>query len=185
MTANLNEVARGDEVLDVPLERSALVARHLQGLEEFPHTGGMVHAVTHEREHLITRKHRFLGYQNYLQVADVGTRRTGVNEVAERVEERVGIVVEQKRIECEAGRRRAMDRSLIRDRSGSVSRAVDAVSAGARQRDRRSDAAEQFRSGEREFLIAAALPFTDDLYGRLSGRHDAGGPRRVRGLRQR
>ena len=40
-------------VLDVPFERGALVLRHFEGLKKLPHTGGMVHAVTHEREHLI------------------------------------------------------------------------------------------------------------------------------------
>ena len=61
MTADLNELAGGDERLDVPLERRAVVARNLEQLKEFPHAGGMVDTLAHEREHLITRKHLNLG----------------------------------------------------------------------------------------------------------------------------
>ena len=51
--ADVNEVARGDERLDVPLERRPLVARHFENLEELAHAGGMMDPLPHEREHLI------------------------------------------------------------------------------------------------------------------------------------
>ena len=57
LPADLDEIARGDERLEVPLERGALVARNLQELEEFAHAGGMVHPLAHERENLVARKH--------------------------------------------------------------------------------------------------------------------------------
>ena len=53
LAANLNEIAGGDERLDVALERGALVARHLENLQQLAHAGGMVHPLAHEREDLI------------------------------------------------------------------------------------------------------------------------------------
>ena len=50
--ANLNQVAGGDERLDVALERGALVARNLEDLKELAHGGGMMHPLAHEREDL-------------------------------------------------------------------------------------------------------------------------------------
>ena len=52
MPANLNQVAGGDERLDVPLERRALVARNFEDLQQLAHAGGMMHPLAHEREHL-------------------------------------------------------------------------------------------------------------------------------------
>ena len=57
LAADLNEIARGDERLDVPLERRALVAGNLEDLKQLAHAGGMVHPLAHQRENLITRKH--------------------------------------------------------------------------------------------------------------------------------
>ena len=53
MTANLNEIAGGDERLDVALERRALVARNFEHLQQLAHAGGMVHPLAHEREDVI------------------------------------------------------------------------------------------------------------------------------------
>ena len=53
VAANLNELAGGDERFDMPLERRAVVLRDFEHLEELAHGGGMVHALPHEREHLI------------------------------------------------------------------------------------------------------------------------------------
>ena len=53
MAANLNEIAGGDERLDVALERGALVARNFEKLQQLAHAGGMVHPLAHQREHLI------------------------------------------------------------------------------------------------------------------------------------
>ena len=61
VATDLNEVAGGDERFDVAFECSAVVARNLEHLEELAHAGGMVDALAHQREHLITRKHRILG----------------------------------------------------------------------------------------------------------------------------
>ena len=57
MATNLDEIARGHQRLDVALERGPLVARHLENLKKLPHGCGMMHAVTHEREHLIAGVH--------------------------------------------------------------------------------------------------------------------------------
>ena len=59
VAADLNEIAGGDERFDVALERRAFVARNLEQLKKLPHAGGMVYAITHEREHLVTSKHIF------------------------------------------------------------------------------------------------------------------------------
>ena len=53
IASNLNEVARGDERFDVPLERRAVVLRHFEYLQQLAHAGGMMHPLAHEREHLI------------------------------------------------------------------------------------------------------------------------------------
>ena len=50
--ANLNQVARGDERLDVAFERGALVARNLEDLKELAHGGGMMNPLAHEGEDL-------------------------------------------------------------------------------------------------------------------------------------
>ena len=42
-----------DEGVDVALERGALVARHLEQLEQLADAGGMVHPLAHRREDLI------------------------------------------------------------------------------------------------------------------------------------
>jgi hypothetical protein len=53
MTADLDEVAGGDQRLDVPLEGRAIVARDLENLEQLAHAGGMVHPLAHQREHVV------------------------------------------------------------------------------------------------------------------------------------
>ena len=53
LPANLDEIAGGDERLDVPLERRALVARDLENLQQLAHAGGMMHPLAHERENLV------------------------------------------------------------------------------------------------------------------------------------
>ena len=53
LPANLNEIAGGDERLDVALERRALVLGHLEQLQELAHGGGVVHPLAHQREDVI------------------------------------------------------------------------------------------------------------------------------------
>ena len=53
LPANLDEIARRDERLEVALERRALVARNLEQLQQLAHAGGMVHPLAHQRENLI------------------------------------------------------------------------------------------------------------------------------------
>ncbi len=57
MTTDVDELAVRDERFDMPLERRLVVERNFEQLEQLPHTCGMVHALAHEREHLIARKH--------------------------------------------------------------------------------------------------------------------------------
>src|SRR5439155_11359068 len=59
--ANLNEIARRDERFDVSFERSALVARNTENLEQLAHGGGMMYPLAHEGEHLVASKHRDSG----------------------------------------------------------------------------------------------------------------------------
>ena len=42
---------------DLRCRLNPLVARDLEDLQEFPHCGGVVHALAHERENLIARGH--------------------------------------------------------------------------------------------------------------------------------
>jgi hypothetical protein len=53
ITSDLNEVAGGDERLDVPLERRAVVLGHFEYLEQLAHARGMMNPLSHEREHVI------------------------------------------------------------------------------------------------------------------------------------
>ena len=53
LAADLDEIAGGDEGVDVALERGALVARHFEQLEQLADAGGMVHPLAHQREDLI------------------------------------------------------------------------------------------------------------------------------------
>jgi len=53
MTADLDEVAGGDERLEVTSEGRPLVAGHLQYLNELARAGRMVHALANERENSI------------------------------------------------------------------------------------------------------------------------------------
>jgi hypothetical protein len=57
LTADLDEIAGGDERFEVPLERRSLVAGDLEELQEFAHTSRVVHAFAHERENVIMREH--------------------------------------------------------------------------------------------------------------------------------
>ena len=51
--SNLNELAGGDERLDVPLERRLVVLRHFEHLQQLAHAGGVMHPLPHQREDLI------------------------------------------------------------------------------------------------------------------------------------
>ena len=53
LAADLNEIAGGDERVEVALERGALVARDFEQLQELADAGGMVHPLAHRREDLI------------------------------------------------------------------------------------------------------------------------------------
>ena len=53
VAADMDEIARGHQRRDVPLERGALFARNLQNLEELAHAGRVVHLLPHERENLV------------------------------------------------------------------------------------------------------------------------------------
>ncbi len=53
LAANLDQIAGGDERIDVALEGGALVARHLEQLQELADAGGMVHPLAHRREDLV------------------------------------------------------------------------------------------------------------------------------------
>ncbi len=53
VTADLNQVAGGNERFDVPLERGPVVAGNFEDLQELAHAGGMVHPLTHQRQHLV------------------------------------------------------------------------------------------------------------------------------------
>jgi hypothetical protein len=54
---DLNQVAGSDEALDVTLERRAFLAGDPQDLDELAQARGVMHAVAHEREHLVGRQH--------------------------------------------------------------------------------------------------------------------------------
>src|SRR5262245_15014669 len=53
VAADLNEIARCDERLDVSFERRPVVARHFENLQQLAHASGMVYALPHQRENLI------------------------------------------------------------------------------------------------------------------------------------
>jgi len=53
VTADLNQVARGDELFDVTLEGGAVVTGNLENLEEFAHAGRVMNPFAHEHENLI------------------------------------------------------------------------------------------------------------------------------------
>jgi hypothetical protein len=53
MAPNLNQVARGEQGLDMALERSAFVARNFENLQQLAHGGRMMHALAHEREDVV------------------------------------------------------------------------------------------------------------------------------------
>ena len=57
VAANLNEVAGCHERLQLASERGALVPGNLEELQQFAGAGWMVHALAHERENSILRKH--------------------------------------------------------------------------------------------------------------------------------
>ena len=52
LSADLDEVARRHQRSDVPLERRAFFARHLEQLEEFADAGRVMHPFAHRREDL-------------------------------------------------------------------------------------------------------------------------------------
>ena len=60
LAADLDEIAGGDERVEVALERRALVARHLEELKELADAGGMMHPLAHQRENLIGEKALFV-----------------------------------------------------------------------------------------------------------------------------
>ncbi len=53
MAADVDQVAGRHEGRDVPFERGALFARHLQNLQELAHAGRVVHPLPHERQNLV------------------------------------------------------------------------------------------------------------------------------------
>jgi hypothetical protein len=53
MASNLDEIAGGDERLDVTFERRPVVAGNFEHLQQLAHAGGMVNALPHQREDLI------------------------------------------------------------------------------------------------------------------------------------
>jgi hypothetical protein len=53
MASNLDEIAGGDERLDVTFERRPVVAGNFEDLQQLAHAGGMVNALPHQREDLI------------------------------------------------------------------------------------------------------------------------------------
>src|SRR4029078_2196170 len=55
--ADLYEIAGRDEVLDVALERGAVVATDFENLQELARTCGMVDPLAHHREHLVSGEH--------------------------------------------------------------------------------------------------------------------------------
>ena len=52
LAANLDEIARGDERVELTLEGCALFARNFEKLKEFADAGRMVHPIAHQRENL-------------------------------------------------------------------------------------------------------------------------------------
>ena len=152
-------------------EGGPLVAGNLEELQQFTHAGGVVHALAHLRENLFTRKHvKF-------RLAEIpgGHRRLcrsdRVDEVPERFEKRVGVVV--ARIGgVETGTPGPVNSLAVGERARGIGRTVDAVGADAR-RDDESKRETSCRRRQGELLIptaAARAPHTDR---RLAARDDA------------
>ena len=57
LAANLDQLAGGDQGIDVPLEGRAFVARNLEQLEQLTDAGGMVHPLAHQRENVVAGQH--------------------------------------------------------------------------------------------------------------------------------
>jgi len=109
-----------------------------------------------------------------LKVADVRAGRTGVDEIAQRVEKRVGIVVGQEAARRKAGGRGPVDRGRIGDRAGRVGRTVDAVGAGTGDDRGSAGGGQELGGRQRKFLIAAPFALSGDANRRFAAGDDAG-----------
>src|SRR5690348_12255699 len=89
-----------------------------------------------------------------LQVAHVGVGWAGAHQIAEAIEERVGVVVVEIRIRIgDARHPRARERRRVDNGAGRVRRAVDAIGADARRSDAATEARAPLRKGKRELLV--------------------------------
>src|SRR5207247_6534126 len=100
--------------------------------------------------------------QNYLKVADVRAGRSGVNQIADGREERVGIVLGEKPIGTESARAGTFERRRVHERAGGIGRAVDAVGPDARSQRRPGAPCERFGHREGELLVSSASPASGD-----------------------
>src|SRR5262245_7740757 len=122
-----------------------------------------------------------LSYENYLEIADVGAGWTCVNEIAERVEKRVGVVVREECLRRQAGRSGPLHRRIVGERASGVGRPVDAVRSDTGDGHWRFGARQRFGDGEDELLITSAFSAPRDPHRRFPARHDAGRPRAASG----
>ena len=85
---------------------------------------------------LILQSPTALRDQRHLQIADVGVGRTGSEQVAEPIEEYVGVVVVEIASRVKAERPRPLEGGRVDDGAGGVGRTIDAVGpdAGGHQR---------------------------------------------------
>ena len=97
-----------------------------------------------------------------MQIPDIRPCRAPANQVAERLEEAIGVIGLEGGLAVQAGAARASSGHHVRHGSGRIGGTIDAV--GARAHDRRHPPAplpegiEQRQGGQDELLVSTATP---------------------------
>src|SRR5260221_3615937 len=110
--------------------------------------------------------------QSYEYIRDVGAGRPRHQEIAERGEERIGVVARQGRGGIEARFARTLRRARRDERAGRIGRAVDAVGAGEQRHDA-ALAAEPLKlecHRQRRLLRTSSPALSTDRHHRLAAR---------------
>src|SRR5215813_8409640 len=106
-----------------------------------------------------------------MEVADVRAGGSGLDEVAEHLEKSIRVVAFKSHLRLKPRRPGARNSRRVDERTGCVSRTVDAVRAYAGQHRRAANRFERAGAGETEFLIASALPISGHPHCRLAARN--------------
>src|SRR4029453_15802806 len=114
-------------------------------------------------------------HERDVQISDVGSRRTPVDQVAEGTEEVIRAVGDERRVGADAMTRRALCTGPIDDGAGCISRPVDAVRSRAREYHQSSArcVVDHWQRAQRKFLVATAASTAPHVYGRFARSDDA------------